>query len=98
MQLPAAINMVAAGAASSSAPSREWLKEAVPNISRVLVASYALDPVTALQLKELESAAGSLGVKLLVQDIRTADNLPTAFDAGTISAWRQSQSLCTSLR
>src|SRR5262249_37963883 len=29
-----------------------------------------------------ESAAHSLGVKLLVRDIRTADDLPAAFDAG----------------
>ncbi len=58
------------------------LKEAVPRISRVLVLSYLVDPIAAPQVKELENAAGSLGVKLLVQDIRTADDLPTAFDAG----------------
>jgi putative ABC transport system substrate-binding protein len=59
------------------------LKEAVPKISRVLVLSYLVDPIAAPQVKELENAAGSLRVKLLVQDIRTADDLPTAFDAGT---------------
>jgi len=31
---------------------------------------------------ELENAAPVLGVKLLVQEIRTADDLPSAFDAG----------------
>jgi putative ABC transport system substrate-binding protein len=31
---------------------------------------------------ELQNAAPSLGVKLLVRDIRTADDLPAAFDAG----------------
>jgi len=60
----------------------ELLKEAVPKISRVLVLSYLEDPIAAPQVKELEKAAGSLGVKLLVQDIRTADDLPAAFDAG----------------
>jgi putative ABC transport system substrate-binding protein len=60
----------------------ELLKEAVPRISRVLVLSYLVDPIAPPQVKELESAAHSLGVKLLVRDIRTADGLPAAFDAG----------------
>jgi putative ABC transport system substrate-binding protein len=58
------------------------LKEIVPRISRVLVLSYLVDPIAAPQLKELESAAHSLGVSLLVRDIRTADDLPAAFAAG----------------
>jgi putative ABC transport system substrate-binding protein len=58
------------------------LKEIVPRISRVLVLSYLVDPIAAPQVKELESAAHALGVKLLVRDIRTADDLPGAFDAG----------------
>jgi putative tryptophan/tyrosine transport system substrate-binding protein len=33
-------------------------------------------------VKGLESAAHSLGVKVLVRDIRTADDLPAAFDTG----------------
>jgi putative ABC transport system substrate-binding protein len=58
------------------------LKEIVPRISRVLVLAYLVDPIAAPQVKELESAAHSLGVKLLVRDIRTADDLPAAFDVG----------------
>jgi putative ABC transport system substrate-binding protein len=58
------------------------LKEAVPRISRVLVLSYFVDPIAAPQVEELERAARSLGVKLVVRDIRTADDLPVAFDAG----------------
>jgi putative tryptophan/tyrosine transport system substrate-binding protein len=58
------------------------LKEAVPIISRVLVLSYLVDPIAAPQVKELERAAAALGVKLLVRDIRTTDDLPAAFDAG----------------
>ena len=60
----------------------ELLKEAVPTISRVLVLWYLVDPIAALQVRELESAADLLGVKLLVRDIRTADDLPVAFEAG----------------
>jgi putative ABC transport system substrate-binding protein len=59
------------------------LKEVVPRLSRVLVLSYLADPIAAPQVKELESAAHTLGVKLLVHDVRTADDLPAAFDAGS---------------
>ncbi len=48
----------------------------------MLVLSYPVDPIATAQVKETANAARSLGVKLLVQDIRTADDLPAAFDAG----------------
>ena len=57
------------------------LKEALPGISRVLVLSYLVDPIAPLQVKALEEAASSLGVTLQVHNIRTADDLPAAFDA-----------------
>jgi len=57
------------------------LREAIPGISRVLVLTYLADPIAPLQVKALEEAAGSLGVTLQVNDIRTADDLPAAFDA-----------------
>ena len=60
----------------------ELLKEAVPGISRVLVLSYPADPITQFQVKALKEAARSLGVTLEIQDIRTGDDLPAAFDAG----------------
>jgi putative ABC transport system substrate-binding protein len=69
-------------ASGLAAKRLELLKEAVPRISRVLVLSYLVDPIAAPQVKEFESAARSLGVKLMVQDIKTADDLPAAFDAG----------------
>jgi hypothetical protein len=36
----------------------------------------------SLQVTALKEAAPSLGVTLLIQDIRTGDDLPAAFDAG----------------
>jgi putative ABC transport system substrate-binding protein len=69
-------------ASGLAAKRLELLKEAVPSISRVLVLSYLIDPIAAPQVKELERAAHSLRVTLLVRDIRTADDLPAAFDAG----------------
>jgi putative ABC transport system substrate-binding protein len=60
----------------------ELLKEALPGISRVLVLSYLADPIAPLQVKAMLQAAGSLGVTLQIHNIRTADDLPAAFDAG----------------
>ena len=60
----------------------ELLKEAVPEISRVLVLSYLVDPIAPLQVAALDKAAPSLGVTLFVRDIRTEADLAAAFDAG----------------
>jgi ABC-type uncharacterized transport system substrate-binding protein len=69
-------------ASGLSAKRLGLLKEIVPRISRVLVLSYLDNPIAAPQVKELERAAHSLGIKLLVRDILTPDDLPAAFDAG----------------
>ncbi len=60
----------------------ELLKELVPQISRVLVLSYLSDPVAVTQVNALEGAARSLAVKLQIQEIRTPEDLPVAFEAG----------------
>jgi putative ABC transport system substrate-binding protein len=69
-------------ASGIAAKRLELLKEVVPKISHALVLSYRVDPISGPQLEELESAAASLGVKLLILDIRSADDIPAAFDAG----------------
>ena len=67
---------------SELSPKRlELLKDAAPSMSRVLVLSYLVDPIAPLQVKTLEAAAPSLGVKLQIQEIRSGDDLPAAFDA-----------------
>jgi putative ABC transport system substrate-binding protein len=48
----------------------------------VLVLTVFVDPIAPLQVKALKEVAPSLGVSLLVHDIRTAEDLPAAFDAG----------------
>ena len=68
--------------ASLGAKRLELLKEAVPRLSRVLVLTYLVDPVSPPQIQALESAARSLGVKLVVRDIRSADDLSAAFATG----------------
>lgn len=70
-------------ASGLAAKRLELLKQFEPRISRVLVLSYLTDPIAAPQVKELEDAARSLGVKLLVQDIKNTGELPAAFEAGT---------------
>jgi putative ABC transport system substrate-binding protein len=60
----------------------ELLKEVVPGLSRVLLLSYLADPIAAPQIRQLENAAGALGLKLQFRDIRSADDLPAAFAAG----------------
>jgi ABC-type uncharacterized transport system substrate-binding protein len=59
----------------------ELLKEAVPGISRVFVLTYLTDPIARLQVRAIKQASRSLGVTLQIHDIRTADDLPAAFDA-----------------
>jgi putative tryptophan/tyrosine transport system substrate-binding protein len=59
----------------------ELLKQVVPGMSRVLVLTYLVDPIAPLQVKAMQEVAPALGVTLLVHDIRTAEDLPGAFDA-----------------
>lgn len=60
----------------------ELLKEAVPGISRVLVLSYLVDPIAPLQVKAMTQASKALGVTLIIRDVRSADDLDAAFEAG----------------
>jgi putative ABC transport system substrate-binding protein len=60
----------------------EILKEAIPGLSRVLVMAYLVDPISPLQVQTLKEVAPSLGLTLQVIDIKAADDLPVAFEAG----------------
>jgi putative ABC transport system substrate-binding protein len=59
----------------------QLLKETAPGVSRVLVLAHLIDPVAPLQVQALQEVAPSLGVTLHVRDIRTAADVPAAFDA-----------------
>ena len=63
----------------------EILRELLPQISRVLVLAYLIDPIAAPQVKALEETAHALGVKLQISDIRAPHDLAVAFD-GAIKA------------
>lgn len=58
------------------------LKEAMPRLSRVLVISYGVDPITPTQLTEMRKVARHLGLTLQVHDIDTVEDIATAFEAG----------------
>ena len=60
----------------------DLLKQTMPKISRVLVLTYLTDPIAASQVKEMKKAASSMGVMLLIHDIRSPDYLERAFEAG----------------
>jgi putative ABC transport system substrate-binding protein len=57
----------------------ELLKEIVPRLSRVAVFASSNSPDHAQVLKELDLAAGPLGVRLQYQDIRSPKDFETAF-------------------
>ena len=61
----------------------ELLRELVPGISRVLVLLFLADPIAPIQVKAMEEAARSLGLILQVQDIRAADDIQAAYEAGS---------------
>jgi putative ABC transport system substrate-binding protein len=68
------------------------LKEAIPEITRILVLTYFADPIAAVQVQALQEAARSRGVTLQVRDIRSGDDLPAAFEA---AAAENAQALLT---
>jgi putative ABC transport system substrate-binding protein len=57
----------------------ELLKEAVPRASRIAVIMNPDDPIIAPQWREVEVAAGRLGVKLRRLEVRSAYDLRRAF-------------------
>jgi putative ABC transport system substrate-binding protein len=59
----------------------ELLKEIVPSLSRVAVFPSSISPDHAQVLKDLDLAAGPLGVKLQYLDIRSPKDFETAFQA-----------------
>jgi putative tryptophan/tyrosine transport system substrate-binding protein len=59
----------------------QLLKEAVPALSRLLILSQRPDPVSALQVQEIEKAAGPMGLRLMNRGVGTPDELSAAVAA-----------------
>jgi putative ABC transport system substrate-binding protein len=56
------------------------LTEIIPNLERVAVLRTIGDPNVTFAMKSVERAAPTLGVHLQLIDIKTADELPSAFE------------------
>ena len=61
----------------------ELLKEIVPKLSRVAVLGTSTSPGNAQELREVELAAGALGVKLQYLDVLSSKDIETAFRAAS---------------
>jgi putative tryptophan/tyrosine transport system substrate-binding protein len=61
----------------------ELLKETVPKLTRVAVLGTSTSPGNAQELREVEVAAGALGVKLQYLDVLTGKDIEPAFRAAT---------------
>jgi putative ABC transport system substrate-binding protein len=61
----------------------ELLKEIVPRLSRLAVLSNSTLPAMAEALKQIELAAGTLGLKLQLLDVRGSKDVEPAFRAAT---------------
>ena len=59
----------------------ELLKELIPALSRVGVLADATNPAAAIAVRETQSAAHPLGMKILVFEARTPDGIDHAFTA-----------------
>jgi len=66
-----------------AAKRTQLLKEIAPETSRVLLLLNASSPVESYGLPEFRTAAGAMGVELIVADVRAREDYPAAFAAAT---------------
>jgi putative ABC transport system substrate-binding protein len=59
----------------------ELLHDAVPGLRRLGIIANAGNPATALQMREVEAAARTLGLEVATHEIRRAEDIAPAFDA-----------------
>jgi putative ABC transport system substrate-binding protein len=59
----------------------ELLKEVIPGLSRVAILADSTNPIFALQLREVESAAQALKLQLQILEVREPNDFDSAFGA-----------------
>jgi putative tryptophan/tyrosine transport system substrate-binding protein len=59
----------------------EVLREVVPNLRRVAIIANVGNPFAVLELGEVQTAAGKLGLEAATLEIRTAQDITAAFEA-----------------
>lgn len=60
----------------------ELLKETIPSLTRVLVLTYPVDPISRGQIAAMQGAAKSLSIELFVQNVTSPADFTPAFEAG----------------
>jgi putative ABC transport system substrate-binding protein len=58
----------------------QLLTELLPGVKRVRVLFYPADPIDAPQIRQLKQAASTLGLTLQLQETRSAEDFPSAFE------------------
>jgi putative ABC transport system substrate-binding protein len=59
----------------------QLLREAVPSLRRLAIMGNGGNPITVLEMDEVQAAAHTLGLEVATLDIRRADDIAPAFDA-----------------
>ena len=59
----------------------ELLREVVPSLRRLAVLANIGNPAVVLELREVQSAAGALGLEVVTSEIRQSKDIAAAFDA-----------------
>jgi putative tryptophan/tyrosine transport system substrate-binding protein len=67
-------------AADVGAKRLELLREVVPGLRRLAIMGNAGNPLTVLEMGEVQAAARTLGFEVATLDIRRADDITPAFD------------------
>ena len=71
----------------------ELLREFVPNLRRLAIMGNVGNPFTVLELKEVQAAAGTLGLEVHTLEIRRAQDIAPAF--GALKGRSQALYVCT---
>ena len=68
--------------ASDTASKRlELLGEVAPNLRRLAVLANVASPQALVEIREVQAAAGKLGLAVILSEIRRAEDIATVFDA-----------------
>jgi putative ABC transport system substrate-binding protein len=68
--------------ASDTASKRlELLREVVPNLRRLAVLANVASPQALVEIREVQAAAGKLGLAVILSEIRRAEDIAPIFDA-----------------
>jgi putative ABC transport system substrate-binding protein len=59
----------------------ELLREVLPGLRRIVVMADVSSPIGELEMREVQAAAGALGLEVVTSEVRRAEDITPAFDA-----------------